>query len=128
MATAFAKRVLENRDLENRVEILTGGTNPAGSVHDRTVEAMREAGIDLLDRTPREIAFEEIQDADIVITIGYSADDVCPATWSGDSRDWGLDDPHGRSLDVVREIRDEIRDRVADLFTELEADRSAETQ
>jgi protein-tyrosine-phosphatase len=128
MATAFAKRELENRTPGNRVEILTGGTNPADSVHERTVEVMREAGIDLSDRTPREITFEEIQDADIVITMGCSADDVCPATWSGDSRDWDLDDPHGRSLAVVREIRDEIRGRVADLFTELEAGRSAETQ
>ena len=128
MATAFAKRELENRTLGNRVEILTGGTNPADSVHERTVEVMQEAGIDLSDRTPREITFEEIQDADIVITMGCSADDVCPATWSGDSRDWDLDDPHGRSLAVVREIRDEIRGRVADLFTELEAGRSAETQ
>jgi protein-tyrosine-phosphatase len=128
MATAFAKRELESRNLGNRVEILTGGTNPADSVHERTVEVMREAGIDLSDRTPREITFEELQDADIVITMGCSADDVCPATWSGDSRDWDLDDPHGRSLDIVREIRDEIRDRVADLFTDFEAGRSAETQ
>jgi protein-tyrosine-phosphatase len=59
--------------------------------------------------------------------MGCSADDVCPATWSGDNRDWDLDDPHGRSLDIVREIRDEIRDRVADLLSELEAGRSAET-
>jgi arsenate reductase len=128
MATALAKRELANRNLGNRVEILTGGTNPADSVHERTVEVMREDGIDLSDRTPREITFEEIQDADIVITMGCSADDVCPATWSGESRDWELDDPHGRSPDDVREIQDEIRDRVADLLAELEAGRSAETR
>ena len=127
MATAFAKREMENRNLGNRVEILTGGTNPADSVHESTVEVMREDGIDLSDRTPREITFEELQDADIVITMGCSADDVCPATWSGDNRDWDLDDPHGRSLDIVRGIRDEIRDRVADLLAELEAGRSAAT-
>lgn len=126
MATAFAKRELENRNVGHRIEILTGGTKPADSVHERTVEVMREEGIDLSDRTPRKITFEELQDADIVITMGCSADDVCPATWSGDSRDWDLDDPHGRPLDVVRGIRDEIRDRVADLFAELEAGRSVE--
>jgi protein-tyrosine-phosphatase len=33
-------------------------------------------------------------------------------------RDWALEDPHGRSIERVREIRDEIEGRVADLFDE----------
>jgi hypothetical protein len=33
-------------------------------------------------------------------------------------RDWALEDPHGQSVDRVREIRDEIAERVADLFDE----------
>lgn len=35
------------------VEIITGGVDPAESVHDEVVEAMREVGIDISDRTPR---------------------------------------------------------------------------
>lgn len=80
---------------------------------------MAERGFDLGDRTPREVSFEAIQDADLVITMGCSADDVCPATWTGDQRDWDLDDPHGRSPAAVREIRDDIERRIADLFDEL---------
>jgi protein-tyrosine-phosphatase len=126
MATAYAQRELENRNLGHRVEVVTGGTNPADSVHEGVVEVMQEDGIDLSDRTPREITFDELQEADIVITMGCSAEDVCPATWSGESRDWDLDDPHGQPLDAIHATRDEIRDRVADLFAELEADRSVE--
>ena len=117
MATAFAER--ERREVADRIEVLTGGTQPADHVHDVAVEAMREVGFDLSDRLPRKITSEEIQDVDIVITMGCSADDVCPMTWRGDARDWNLDDPHGKDLETVREIRDEIARRVNDLFDEL---------
>ncbi|WP_135853391.1 arsenate reductase/protein-tyrosine-phosphatase family protein [Halorussus salinus] len=103
------------------VEILTGGTDPADHVHDEVVEVMAERGFDLSERTPREITHDELQDCDYVITMGCSAKDVCPATWAGENRDWGLDDPDGEELDAVRAIRDEIEERVADLFAELAA-------
>lgn len=119
MAYAFAERERERRAAADRIELVTGGTNPADSVHDVVVDAMRERDIDLGDRTPREIAPDELQDADIVITMGCSADDVCPASWSGDDRDWALDDPHGHPLNEVRAIRDDIERRIGDLFDEL---------
>ncbi|MFC4450673.1 low molecular weight phosphatase family protein [Halorussus aquaticus] len=119
MATAFAEREREERGAED-VAIVTGGTDPADHVHEEVVEVMRERGIDLADRTPREVTPEELQECDYVVTMGCSAKDVCPATWSGENRDWGLDDPDGRDLDAVRAIRDEIEERVADLFDELE--------
>lgn len=119
MAHAFAERERERRDAADQIEFVTGGTQPADHVHDVVGKTMREVNIDLGNRTPREITFEELQDVDIVITMGCSADDVCPATWSGDNRDWALDDPHGRSLEEVRPIRDDIEQRVSDLFDEL---------
>jgi len=48
---------------------------------------MREVGIDISDRTPQEITFEELQNSEYVITMGCSANDVCPAGWGGESRD-----------------------------------------
>jgi len=119
MATAFAKRERDERGVENQIDILTGGTQPADDVHGVVVEAMQECGIDLSDQTPREVTPEELQSVDLVITMGCSASDVCPATWNGENRDWGLDDPHGRPLEEVREIRDEIEQRVTELFDEL---------
>ncbi|WP_433624287.1 low molecular weight phosphatase family protein [Halomicrococcus sp. NG-SE-24] len=121
MATAFAERERERRGLET-LEIRSGGTRPADSVHDEVVEAMAEEGIDLSDREPREITPAELQECDYVLTMGCSASDVCPATWSGENRDWDLDDPHGESVDEVREIRDEIASRVVALFDELQSD------
>jgi len=119
MAAAFAERELAERDLDDEIAIVSGGTDPAEHVHGVVVEAMAEVGIDVSNREPREITPEELAAAGYVVTMGCSADDVCPATWRGDARDWGLDDPAGQDLDTVREIRDEIRRRVADLIDEL---------
>jgi len=121
MAAALAERERERRGLDGAVEVLGGGTDPAVDVHDVVVRAMAELDVDLSGVRPREISPEELRAVDLVVTMGCSAEDVCPATWRGDARDWALDDPAGRSLDEVREIRDEIEARVNALFDEIEA-------
>ena len=123
MAYALAQREAEQRGLEDEIELITGGTRPADHVHDEVVRAMHAVGIDLSGRTPREITFEETQESDYVITMGCSADDVCPAGWAGENRDWNLDDPDGKSAAEVGRIRDEIERRVNDLFDGVENSR-----
>ena len=119
MATAFAERECDRRDVGDQIEVVTGGTRPAEHVHDVVVKTMRERDIDLSDRTPREITTTELQAVDLVITMGCSATEICPATWNGETRDWALTDPHGQSLETVREIRNEIECNVVALFDEL---------
>ncbi|QLG28020.1 low molecular weight phosphatase family protein [Halorarum halophilum] len=120
MATAFAERERERRGLTGRVELLTGGTAPAEHVHEEVVEVMREEGFDLSDRTPRAITIEELRSCDYVATMGCSTLDVGEVGEDVDVRDWALTDPDGQELEDVREIRDEIEGRVADLFDEIE--------
>ncbi len=122
MAAAFAREQVADRELDGQIQIESGGTEPADHVHEVVVEAMAECGIDLGEQTPSRIARETIMAMDYVVTMGCSAEDVCPATWRGDSRDWGLDDPAGRPLAAVREIRDEIEERVVALLDEVESD------
>lgn len=117
MATAFAERERASRDVD--VDIVTGGTMPADHVHDSVVRAMREIGVDLSNRTPREVTPEELGESHIVVTMGCSAEDVCPASSSGEDRDWGLDDPGDLDMAGVRRVRDEIESRVSGLFDEL---------
>lgn len=119
MATAFAEQERDRRGVSSRIGIVTGGTQPADHVHDVVIDAMSERNIDLSDRSPREVTPEELQSVDLVITMGCSASNVCPATWSGENRDWGLDDPDGKSVEEVRRIRDEIAARVERLFDDL---------
>ena len=120
MAAAFARRECHRRGFENAIEVHSGGTDPADHVHGVVVDAMAEVDIDLSGEVPRRIRREELLDMDLVITMGCSAEDVCPATWRGDARDWGLDDPAGRSIEEVRAIRDETERRTVALFDELE--------
>ena len=119
MSTAFAERERDRRSLEDRVELLTGGTHPADHVHDEVVEVMDEAGFDLSGRTPREITLDELQSCDYVATMGCSTLEVGDVGEDVDIRDWALEDPDGQDLDSVREIRNEIEQRVIALFDEF---------
>ncbi|GGL41387.1 ArsC family transcriptional regulator [Halarchaeum grantii] len=119
MSTAFAERERERRGLEDRVEILTGGTHPANHVHDEVVDVMDEVGFDLSDRIPREITLDELRSCDYVATMGCSTLDVGDVGADVDVRDWALEDPDGQELDQVHEIRDEIEQRVISLFDEF---------
>ena len=118
MATAFAERERDRRGLEDSVEIITGGTHPAGSIHDEVVAVMQDHEIDLSDRVPREVSTTELESCDVVATMGCStleldAEDV-------DVRDWALEDPDGQGPDQVRAIRDDIEQRVTNLFDEVD--------
>jgi arsenate reductase len=120
MAYAFARRERRARELGGAVDLVTGGTRPADHVHPGVVDAMAAVEIDVSGRSPREVTVEELQRSDYTITMGCSAAEVCPAGWSGESRDWALDDPDGRPPEEVAEIRDEIERRVEVLFDELQ--------
>jgi len=119
MATAFAELARAEHGAEDDIEIVTGGTDPADHVHPEVVEVMKEKGVDLSDRVPKEVTPDDLRAMDLVITMGCSAEGVCPAAWNGESRDWDLDDPDGQGLDSVRAIRDDIEGRVDALFEEL---------
>ena len=122
MATAFGEQEREARSLQDEVEILTGGTHPADHVHDIVVEVMAEEGIDLSERTPREITTAELESCAYVATMGCSTLDLDADASTVDVRDWDLDDPDGKDLEEVREIRGTVRQRVRDLFDEIEVE------
>lgn len=120
MATAFAEQERRDRGLEGEVEIRTGGTHPAASIHDVVIDAMAEEGFDLSSRTPREITIAELESCEYVVTMGCSTLDLDTDDTTVDVRDWALDDPDGKQLDEVREIRGELHRRVRALFQEIE--------
>jgi protein-tyrosine-phosphatase len=119
MAAAFAEATIDPG--AGSIEVISGGTAPAATVHPEVVSVMQEVGIDLSPNEPRSISRTETATADIVVTMGCSAEGICPAHWDGDSRDWDLPDPKGKPIDVVRDIRDQIQQRVQALLTEIDA-------
>ncbi|MFI2712347.1 arsenate reductase ArsC [Micromonospora sp. NPDC018662] len=100
------------------VEVRSAGSEPADRINPVAVEAMREVGIDITDRTPARLTWDAAEASDVIVTMGCG--DACPVFPGKRYEDWQLTDPAGRSLDVVRQVRDEIRQRVAHLIRTLD--------
>ncbi len=115
MSAAFARREQERRGLDDKVEILTGGTDPADEVHPEVVEVMKELDIDISDRIPQKVSTEEMNECDVVTTMGCSTLELDANV---EVRDWALEDPHGKDVETVREICSEVEQLVNDLFDE----------
>jgi arsenate reductase len=96
----------------------SAGTKPASEVSPLAIQAMKEAGIDISRHKPKALTLEMMESADRVITMGCGVEETCPATLVP-TEDWALDDPKGKSIEKVREIRDEIKVRVEGLIKEL---------
>jgi arsenate reductase len=109
---------LFERAAEGRHEASSAGTAPAETVHPEVIEAMSEVGVDLTGRVPRKLTRDMAERADIVVTMGCG--DECPYIPGKRYLDWELADPKGRPLDEVRQTRDEIARRVAELVEELD--------
>jgi arsenate reductase len=109
---------LFERAAEGRHEASSAGTTPAERVHPEVIEAMSEVGFDLTGRVPRKLTRDMAERADIVVTMGCG--DECPYIPGKRYLDWELADPKGRPLDEVRQTRDEIARRVAELVEELD--------
>jgi protein-tyrosine-phosphatase len=62
-----------------------------------------------------------IEDSDIVVTMGCSVEQLCPAPLLARMQkkllDWDLDDPRDQPIEKVREIRDEIERKVEYLLS-----------
>ena len=115
MAAAFF-----NQLASNKAQAISAGTAPGEAVNPVVVQAMKEVGIDISAAKPQMLTLEMAQDAEKMITMGCGADAgaVCPASFI-ETEDWQLDDPHGRPIEKVRLIRDEVKRRVELLVREM---------
>ena len=105
----------------DRIEVRSAGSEPGDRINPVAVEAMREVGIDITAERPKILTAEAVQDSDVVVTMGCG--DTCPFYPGKRYEDWVLTDPAGQSIEVVREVRDEIRTRVEALVADLLATR-----
>jgi arsenate reductase len=98
----------------DRLEVVSGGTEPGPHVNVVVVEAMRELGMDLSGIQPQLLTPALAQGADMLITMGCG--EACPFIPGARRIDWPVTDTRGQPIEVVRQIRDEIKARVVDLL------------
>jgi arsenate reductase len=94
-------------------EARSAGSQPADEVHEAVVEALEEIGVDVSGRKPRRLTRDDVEWAELVVTMGCG--DACPVVPGTRYVDWDLPDPVGLCLEEVRELRAEIERRVAKL-------------
>ena len=104
---------------KGKVEAISAGTKPSTEVNPIVVQVMGEKGIDISKNKPKLVNTQMVQKADVIIVMGCDAQGFCPASFLNKVVDWKLEDPKGKPIEKVREIRDEIERRVKKLFEEI---------
>lgn len=112
MAAGWARKLAGDR-----VDVFSGGSEPADQVNHAAVEAMAEVGINISGEIPQPWADEIVRAADVIVTMGCG--DACPVYPGKRYVDWEIDDPSGKTVEEVRPIRDELEVRVRGLLAEL---------
>lgn len=111
-------RALFERAAEGRHAADSAGTTPAERIHPEVVAVMAELDVGMQDLTPKKLTTEMAEWADVVVTMGCG--DQCPYIPGKRYLDWDLPDPKGRTIEEVRNRRDEIARRVEALAAELD--------
>ena len=97
-----------------RARAISAGTDPGSRVHAEVQQAMREVGVDLSAVVPQKLTDELAVTASLLITMGCG--EACPVVPGLERDDWPLEDPKGKPIERVRQIRADIAERVRGLL------------
>ena len=111
MAEAFF-----NEMAKGKAKAISAGSQPADKVNPTVVAVMKEEEIDISQNKPKLLTLEMMEGIDKAFTMG--CENTCPLT-TVETEDWALEDPEGKPIEKVREIRDVIKGRVANLVKEM---------
>ncbi|MCL4477541.1 MAG: arsenate reductase ArsC [Deltaproteobacteria bacterium] len=107
------------------IEPSSAGVMPS-EVHPKTVQVMKEIGIDISNQRSKGIDESLLNTMDIVITLCSSAEAMCPMTPPRIRRiHWSIDDPKSATgteeevLNAFRRAREEIKKKIEILIEEL---------
>jgi len=114
MAEAFAKHYGEGK-----IEAVSAGTLPSSEVNPVVIQVMKEKGFDLSKNKPKHVDAKMVREADVIVVMGCSAQGFCPTPMLGKVEDWELEDPKGRPIEEVWEIRDKIERKTKKLIARM---------
>ena len=100
-------------------EAVSAGTKPVDNLNPIAIEVMKEIGIDISNQKSKLVTNEMINDSESVVNMGCMDKESCPALFVEDIADWGIEDPKGKSIEQVRQIRDTIESKIKELVTKI---------
>ena len=82
-------------------------------------DTMKEVGIDISNQKSKDISEEMMRNSYKIVNMGRLDKESCPTLFLPNVLDWNLEDPKGKLIEKVREIRDEIEQRVKELVASI---------
>jgi arsenate reductase (thioredoxin) len=97
----------------------SAGTKPISQIDPLAIQVMNEIGIDISKQKPKDLSEDMMRNSNKIINMGCMDNNFCPTLFIPKVIDWGIEDPKGKQIEQVREIRDEIERRIKELATDI---------
>jgi arsenate reductase (thioredoxin) len=104
---------------------ISAGTRPVSRINHFAVQAMKEVGIDISSQKSKIITEDMVRSSAKSVNMGCIDKAECPMLFINNVIDWGIEDPKGKSIEKVREIRDVIDRRVREVAQSLQEQNSS---
>ena len=118
MAEAFFRKFTENR-----FNVISAGTTPSKELNPIVVQVMKEIGIDMNNQNPKMLSESMISNSFKTFNMGCMDKESCPALFVKDVIDWNIPDPKEKTIEQIREIRNQIKSEVLNLITTINDDK-----
>ena len=114
MAEAFFRKFTENR-----FNVISAGTIPSNELNPIVVQVMKEIGIDMNNQNPKMLSESMISNSFKTVNMGCMDKESCPGLFVKDVIDWNIPDPKEKTIEQIREIRDQIKTEVLNLIATM---------
>ena len=99
---------------------ISAGTRPVSQINPLAVQAMSEVRIDISNQKSKIITEDMIKSSEKSVNMGCMERTECRMLFINNVIDWDIEDPKGRPIEKVREIRDEIERQVREIAQSLQ--------
>lgn len=114
MAEAFFRKFTENR-----FNVISAGTTPSKELNPIVVQVMKEIGIDMNNQNPKMLSESMISNSFKTVNMGCMDKESCPTLFEKDVIEWNISDPKEKTVEQIREIRDQIKTEVLNLIATM---------
>lgn len=108
-----------NKRAPEGYKAISAGTKPVSQINPIAVQVMKEVGIDISSQKSKDITEDMMRNSTKIVNMGCMEKESCPTLFLHNLIDWNMEDPKGKHIEKVREIRDQIDQRVIELVTAL---------